>query len=245
MSKSFFLGANWKMYPPPEGALAPDSPYHDAPGAKVVIFPTTLHLLACHKAGLVCGAQCARPEQSGAFTGDTGMAMLKTEGIPFVLCGHSERRLHHGETDTMVAAQVRAAVALNIIPVVCIGETLEQRESGKTEEVLGRQIETIDPPSSAIIAYEPIWAISGGDPNKPAASTADAERAHRFIRSLLPPETRTATRILYGGSMKGSNALDLLMQPNIDGGLIGGASLKPKEFAMIVEAAKKAMSYES
>jgi len=239
MSKSFFLGANWKMHPIPKDALAPDSPYHDQPGVKVVVFPSLIHLLPCHKAGLICGAQCARPEQSGAFTGDTGMAMLEAEGIPFVLCGHSDRRRQHGETDEEISAQVRAAVALNITPVVCIGETLEQRESGKTEEVLRRQLETIQPPPSAIIAYEPIWAISGGDPNKPAASTADAENAHRFIRSLLPEASRAITRLLYGGSMKGSNALDLLMQPNIDGGLIGGASLKPKEFAMIVEAAEK------
>ncbi|MFA5799886.1 MAG: triose-phosphate isomerase [Candidatus Peribacteraceae bacterium] len=239
MSKSFFLGANWKMHGAPDGAFTPASAYRGAPQVDVVVFASFLDLLPCQQAGLRCGAQCARPEQSGTFTGDVSMAMLEATGIGFVLCGHSDRRLYHGETDAMVAAQARAAVALNITPVVCIGETLEQRESGKTEEVLRRQMETIQPPPSAILAYEPIWAISGGDPHKPAASTADAEHAHRFIRSLLPPETQTATRILYGGSMKGSNALDLLMQPNIDGGLVGGASLKPKEFAAIVEAAKK------
>jgi triosephosphate isomerase len=242
MSKSFFLGANWKMYPPPEGALAPDSPYHDTPGAKVVVFPTSLHLLGCHKAGLVCGAQCARPEQSGAFTGDIGMAMLKAENIPYVLCGHSERRTYsedtgkyHDETDQVIAAQVRTAVALNITPVVCIGETLDQRNAGKTEEVLGRQLETIDPPASAIIAYEPVWAIGTGMTPKPPEVVA----AHAFIRSRLRDR---AMYILYGGSMNPKNAAELLALDGVDGGLIGGASLKPKEFAVIVEAAKKAAS---
>lgn len=242
MSKSFFLGANWKMNPIPKDAFAPDSPYRDQPGVNIVVFPSPINLLTCHKAGLVCGAQCARPEKSGAFTGDTSMAMLRAEGIPFTLCGHSERRMYpgetgkyHTETDQAIAAQVRAAIALNITPVVCIGETLQERESGKTEEVLKRQIETIDPPSSAIIAYEPVWAIGTGEiPELP-----EVEDAHAFIRSLLRDK---AMRILYGGSMNAKNTADLLGLDGVDGGLIGGASIKPDEFAEIVKAARKAAS---
>lgn len=242
MKKKFFLGANWKMNATPAAALVAGSPYH-ATDPTVVVFPMVTEIEKCKKAGLTVGAQCGHAKASGAFTGDIPMQTLKDLGCTYVLCGHSERRQYHGETDDSVAEQVIAASTLGLIPILCIGEKADERAAGKTHDVLKRQLSCLLSHSQFsiinsqfLIAYEPVWAISGGDPNKPAATTEDAESAHRFIRSLLPKELQS-TPILYGGSMKASNAKELLAQPNIDGGLIGGASLKPEDFGTIVEAA--------
>jgi triosephosphate isomerase len=230
MPKTFFLGANWKMHTLPVGALHADSPYHGTKSATVVVFPTYLDLVTCRNAHLVCGAQFARAEDAGAFTGDISMAMLKALDISYVLCGHSERRRHYKETDLAIGSQAAAAAMLNIIPVVCIGETLAEREQGKTEAVLEKQLSGVCPPPSAIIAYEPVWAIGTGKTPSPK----EIQAVHRFIRTLLPDKKM---RILYGGSMTAKNAHAILHEPDVDGGLIGGASLDPKEFAAIVKAA--------
>lgn len=241
--KSFFLGANWKMNPIPAGALEKDSPYFSTGDPQVVVFPALLNMQSCIRLGnLIVGAQCGRAEDTGAFTGDVSMKHLQEFGVTYVLCGHSERRRYHGETDEMVGTQVASAIAHGLTPILCIGETAEEHGAGKTKEILKRQIEVVLKTQTSnlktlLIAYEPVWAISGGDPTKPAATAADAQEVHAYIRSLLPKELQSV-RILYGGSMKGSNAAELLKEPDIDGGLIGGASLKPQEFAAIITATR-------
>lgn len=244
MTKKLFLGANWKMNPPPQGALQSGTPYFSDGDPEIVVFPMFVDLQNCIESGqLIVGAQCGRAEPNGAFTGDVSMQSLKECGCFYVLCGHSDRRRYHHETDEEVGRQCIAAADSGLIPVLCIGETAEERATDNTKEVLQRQLSFLKEfhsssltAHSCLIAYEPVWAISGGDPNKPAAGTAEAQAVHQFIRSILPKELQ-ATRIIYGGSMKGSNAAELLAQPDIDGGLIGSASLQPQEFTQIVKAA--------
>ncbi len=230
------IAANWKMNPAPAGFDTKDSPYRTQKDVTVVVFPTYLDLAACLEAGLLTGPQFGHAEASGAHTGDCSLAMAKALGCTYALCGHSDRRRDHGETDAFVAAQAQMALRLRLIPIVCTGETAEERASGKAQETVRRQVEAV-PQGVTIIAYEPVWAISRGDPTKPAATVEEAQNMHHFIRSLLPA-SRKETAILYGGSMNGSNAAELLAQPDIDGGLVGGASLKPDEFAKIVAAAR-------
>jgi triosephosphate isomerase len=231
-----FIAANWKMNPPPNGFDTSDSPYRSTDIVDVAVFATFLDLPNCIRAKIPTGAQFARPEATGAFTGDVSMAMVKSAGCTYVLCGHSDRRRFHLESDTFIAEQATAALKTGLIPVVCIGETEEEHDAGKTKEVVTRQLKAI-PDGVTIIAYEPVWAISRGDPSKPAATPKDAQDIHALIRSLLPKSRQEQTRLLYGGSMKGSNAHELLSQPDIDGGLVGGASLKIDDFKKIVEAA--------
>jgi len=165
--------------------------------------------------------------------------MLKTLGCTHVLCGHSERRRYHGETDDMIAAQVSAALALGIIPVLCIGENADEQKLKTTEHVLKHQLSSVIGSQSSqltaqsfLIAYEPVWAIGTGTTPTPK----DVQTVHAFIRSLLP---NPKTRIIYGGSVTGQNAAEFFRQPDIDGVLVGGASLKPQEFAAIVAATNK------
>ena len=225
-----FVAANWKMNPPPQAWDVPDSPYREIPGVDVAVFPTALDLRACIDAGIVSGGQAGRPEPTGAFTGDVSMRMLKEAGCRYVLCGHSERRMHHGETDEMVGAQAAEALEAGLLPIVCVGETGDQREMGEAEETVRRQIEATGE-TDAIIAYEPVWAIGTGK----TATPADAQAMHAFIRGLLPAGRRESTRILYGGSVKPGNAAELIAQADIDGFLVGGASLLPSDFRAIID----------
>ncbi|PIR53114.1 triose-phosphate isomerase [Candidatus Peregrinibacteria bacterium CG10_big_fil_rev_8_21_14_0_10_49_10] len=238
MSRTLFLAANWKMHSAPEGTFDPESPYKIQDSVDVVVFSTFLDLAACLQVGIEAGPQYGHAEASGPHTGDVSLKMCADLGCTYALCGHSDRRQKHGETDDMVAAQVKAALALRLHPVVCIGEKEEERDAGKQQEVVRRQMSVLPLEQNITIAYEPIWAISRGDPNKPAASTQDAQEMHAFIRSLLPDATRETMRLLYGGSMKPENAKELLSQPDIDGGLIGGASLKPDAFREIITIAQ-------
>ena len=234
MTRKKFIGANWKMNPPPLSSLKKGSPYHHD---YVVVFPMATDIAACIDAGLTVGGQCGHPKDTGAFTGDIPMNTLKSFGCTHVLCGHSERRQYHGDTDTYIAEQVDAALKHGLIPILCIGETEEQREAGKTHDVLKKQLSAVLTNLSSklsaknfLIAYEPVWAIGSGKTPTPA----DVNNTHAFIRSLLPTDD---IRIMYGGSMNGGNAEDLLSQEHVDGGLPGGASLRPGEFQKIVEAA--------
>jgi triosephosphate isomerase len=215
----------------PAGFDAPDSPYRTRGDTDVLVFPAFVDLHRCIHAQLIAGGQCGRPEPAGAFTGDVGIAMLKAAGCRYVLCGHSERRRYHHETDKDVAMQAIAALEAGLHPIVCVGETKEDRRAGKEEDVVKRQLKEL--PGGITIAYEPVWAIGTGE----TATPKDAQQMHAFIRSRLNKEDREKTRILYGGSMNAANAKELLEQPDIDGGLIGGASLKPEEFARIVDIA--------
>jgi triosephosphate isomerase len=188
------------------------------------------------------GAQNVSEHEKGAFTGEVAPGMLKDIGCDYVIVGHSERRALYGETSAQVAAKFVAAQAAGITPILCVGETLEERESGATEKVVDEQLDAaleaagIDAFGAAVIAYEPVWAIGTGM----TATPEQAQDVHRHIRSRLETlnaDVAAGVQILYGGSMKGENAAGLLAQPDIDGGLIGGASLKAADFLAIAQAA--------
>jgi triosephosphate isomerase (TIM) len=190
--------------------------------------------------GVLLGAQNAYFEPKGAFTGEVSPAMLE-DLVDYVIVGHSERRHILGETDEVVAKKVRAVLAHGLRPILCVGETIEQRDAGDTDAVLTRQVRTalegLDALGGLVIAYEPVWAIGTGR----SASAADANAGNAAIRrelaELFGPDVAAATRIQYGGSVTAENAPELLGQPEVDGALVGGASLKAESFAAIVAAA--------
>jgi triosephosphate isomerase len=190
------------------------------------------------------GAQnLADQEKQGAFTGEVHGGMLRDVGCAFVIVGHSERRALYGESDDVVARKFSCAQASGLTPVLCVGETLQEREAGATESVVSRQLDAVLATAGAgvfrqaVIAYEPVWAIGTGK----TATPEQAQAVHAFIRGRLAAQDAkiaNSTRVLYGGSMKADNAADLLACPDIDGGLIGGASLKATEFLAICAAAQ-------
>ena len=188
------------------------------------------------------GAQNVSEHEKGAFTGEVAPGMLSDLGCKYVIVGHSERRALYGETSAQVAAKFQAAQAAGLTPILCVGETLEEREAGTTESVVVEQLDAvldvagIDALATAVIAYEPVWAIGTGM----TASPEQAQDVHRHIRGRLEAlnaDIAAGVQILYGGSMKGDNAAGLLAKPDIDGGLIGGASLKAEDFLAIAAAA--------
>ena len=187
------------------------------------------------------GAQDVSQHAAGAFTGELSTAMLKEFGIRYAIVGHSERRQYHGETDAVVALKTQCALAAGITPIVCVGETLAEREAGKTQEVVKRQLAAVVHTnghciSEIVLAYEPVWAIGTGL----TATPEQAQQVHALLRAQLHAATSQADRIhiLYGGSMSAANAAQLLAQADIDGGLVGGASLKAADFLAIVSAAQ-------
>ena len=191
------------------------------------------------------GAQNCHFEASGAYTGEVSVAMLKELGVKYVIIGHSERRAYYNETDFTVNKKVKAALEGGLTPIVCVGESLEQRELGVTEELISYQVKvalaglTESQVRRVVIAYEPIWAIGTG--KTATAEQAGAVCAHirAVIRDLYGARVARAVTIQYGGSMNPKNAAELLAQPDIDGGLIGGASLKPEQFVEIINAANQ------
>ena len=185
-------------------------------------------------------AQDVSQHEKGAYTGEVSATMLQDFGVRYALVGHSERRQYHGETDAVVAAKAQAALAKGITPIVCVGETLAERESGLTEQVVKRQLAAVihhvgHCVSELVVAYEPVWAIGTGQ----TASPGQAQAVHAVLRAQLTAATEHAARIplLYGGSMNAANAAQLLAQADIDGGLVGGASLKAADFLQIIAAA--------
>jgi triosephosphate isomerase len=208
----------------------------------LICFPATLisraaQILTGRKLG--CGAQDCHSEASGAHTGDISAEMLRDAGAHFVITGHSERRTDHGETDEMVHDKTRAAWRAGLVAIVCIGETEEERAAGQTNDVLSRQISGSVPEGATsentVVAYEPVWAIGTGR----TPTVEDVAEAHRHIRNQLSAklgEPASRMRLLYGGSVKPSNAGELLAVENVDGALVGGASLKAGDFLAIAEA---------
>lgn len=189
------------------------------------------------------GAQDVSAHVSGAFTGEVSAAMLREFAVRYAIVGHSERRQYHGETDTVVAEKAKQALAGGVTPIICVGETLAQREAGATADVVKRQLAAVIHAnghciSEIVVAYEPVWAIGTGR----TASPAQAQEVHALLRQQLHAATAHAAkvRVLYGGSMNAGNAAELLAQPDIDGGLIGGASLKAADFLAIVATAHAA-----
>lgn len=191
--------------------------------------------------GIDLGAQDISAHDSGAFTGEVSAAMLRDFGARYVIVGHSERRQYHGESDALVAVKAQRALAAGVTPIVCVGETLAEREAGHTEEVVKRQLAAVIHTnghciSEIVVAYEPVWAIGTGK----TASPEQAQQVHAVLRAQLKAATAHADKvhILYGGSMNAANAAQLLSQPDIDGGLVGGAALKAADFLTIIAAAR-------
>lgn len=216
--------------------------------AEVIVCPTFLALPSASKlldgSTVKLGAQNCHFEESGAFTGELSASMLKSVGVTHVIIGHSERRQYFNETNEMLAKKTTAAVHQGLVVLFCVGETLQERETGVHFEVIKSQISeglfhlTAKEMSQIVVAYEPVWAIGTGL----TASSDQAEEVHAFIRSLLNEkfgeEIAENTSILYGGSVKPDNATELFSQKNIDGGLIGGAALKARDFFDIIKAVK-------
>ena len=214
--------------------------------AEVLLCPASVHLSEVSRAIADCpavklGAQDVSIHDDGAYTGEISCAMLNDLGCDYVIVGHSERRQYHGESSELVAEKAQKVLDSGLIPIICVGETLEQREADETQTIIEQQIRAailklgIDTFDKAVIAYEPVWAIGTGK----TASPQQAQDVHAFIRSILASENAAIsekTQILYGGSVKPDNAQTLFGQQDIDGGLIGGAALKANDFLAIVQA---------
>jgi len=237
------IAGNWKMngLTEPSAALARAIRHGlgDA-AAEVLLCPPATQLAAVAAildgSGIVAGGQDCHFKQSGAHTGDISAEMLRDAGARYVILGHSERRQNHGETSEMVAAKVRAAVDAGLIPIVCCGETEAERTDGMQESVVGQQIAASLPPDfNGVVAYEPVWAIGTGR----VPTTADISMMHAFIRKELTRDLAEGAklRILYGGSVKPTNAADILSMPEVGGALVGGCSLVVEEFLAIIRAA--------
>lgn len=223
--------------------------YQDIPGVEVVIFPpfTALHSLYARfqGAGPELGAQNLHAQREGAYTGEIGAGMIRDTGAGWVLVGHSERRLYQQENEPLLATKIRAALQAGLRPVYCVGELLEERENGTHEATVSRQLREGIPPldpsewDRLVIAYEPVWAIGTGR----TATVGDAGAMHRFIRqeitSLSSASDPNGIPILYGGSVKPNNAGELFDCPDIDGVLVGGASLDPGSFQAILAEAQR------
>ncbi|AEW76317.1 triose-phosphate isomerase [Aggregatibacter actinomycetemcomitans] len=222
---------------------------HGVTGCNVAIAPPVMYLAEAEAAlvgsQIVLGAQNVDVNVKGAFTGDISTEMLKDFGAKYIIIGHSERRTYHKESDEFVAKKFGALKEAGLVPVLCIGESEAENEAGKTEEVCARQIDAVinllgvEAFNGAVIAYEPIWAIGTGK----SATPAQAQAVHAFIRGHIAKKSQAVADqviIQYGGSVNDANAAELFTQPDIDGALVGGASLKAPAFAVIVKAAAKA-----
>lgn len=245
--KKKLIAGNWKM----NGGLAANEALLRAmladigrPAADVAVCAPAPYLAQLQ--GLLAGtpldwgSQDLSAHEQGAYTGEVSATMLKDFGCRYAIVGHSERRQYHAETDAQVAAKAQRALAAGITPIVCVGETLAEREAEQTEEVVKRQLAAVihsvaHCTSEIVVAYEPVWAIGTGK----TATPEQAQQVHAVLRAQLAAATTQPerVRILYGGSMNAANAASLLSQPDIDGGLIGGASLKAPDFLQIVAAA--------
>jgi len=247
------IAGNWKMNKTPSEAVALVEEIKAAAGRETTVAVTVCPpFTALDRVGrllegttLALGAQNMSGEASGAFTGEVSAAMLRELFVTQVILGHSERRTLYGEKDEVINKKVLAALSASLKPILCVGETLQEREAGQTLIVVGAQLTAgLKGVGSAqaeqvVIAYEPVWAIGTGK----VATTAQAQEVHAFIRAelakLFGKATADKIRILYGGSMKPANASELLAQPDIDGGLIGGAALEAGPFLALVDAARK------
>jgi triosephosphate isomerase len=240
-----FIAGNWKMFK--TAAEAVDFVTNLKPQVAEVInreilvcppFPALAPVAeALRNSNIKLGAQNLFWEDEGAFTGEVSAPMLKAVGCQYVIIGHSERRQYFGETNETVNKKIFAALKHNLWPIVCIGETLEEREKNETFKVIEKQVQegfkNLDSSNwlQVTIAYEPVWAIGTGK----TATPKQAQEVHAFIRGLLPKEVASQVRILYGGSIKPENIKELMAQPDIDGGLVGGASLKVESLVKIIK----------
>ncbi len=245
------IAANWKMNKTAKEAVSFIKEFKKlvmgVKNAEILICPTFTILESVSKelkgTDIKLGAQNMHFEDSGAYTGEVSPIMLREIGCEYVILGHSERREFFNEDNSLINKKIVSALKNGLKPILCVGETFGQRTQGKTEEVLEDQLlsclQGITDMKNIAIAYEPVWAISRGNPNQKAATNADAEESHLFIRKILEGISSNgqakSARIIYGGSMKPENAEELLSMPNIDGGLVGNASLDAKSFAEVVK----------
>ena len=243
------IAGNWKMYKTtPEAVDTAQQLVElvaDSAGVDIMIAPVFTALdpvsRVVRNSRVAMGAQNLYWQKEGAYTGEISADMLVAAGCQYVIIGHSERRQYFGETDEAVNKKIRAAITANLIPVFCIGETESERESGNTFSVLDKQVKdglegkVVEDLGSLVIAYEPVWAIGTGK----TATSDQAQEAHKYIRSLIEGLFGTtlaeSVRILYGGSVKPANVSELMAMPDIDGALVGGASLDPESFSKIVK----------
>jgi triosephosphate isomerase len=227
------IAGNWKMYKGPAETRAFCAAFEPPAGVDVVIAPPYVSLAEAVVSGLTVYAQSVHWAAEGAYTGEISAPMLLEVGVAGAIIGHSERRQYFGETDETVARRAFAAAEAGLGVIACVGESEEERESGQTEFVLRVQVEAIKDAVGTherlVLAYEPVWAIGTGKTATPEL----AQEAHAFIKSLLPRP------VLYGGSVKPDTAAELLAQPDVDGALVGGASLDPKSFTAICDAASR------
>ncbi|MCL2844211.1 MAG: triose-phosphate isomerase [Chitinivibrionia bacterium] len=248
MSRKIFIAGNWKMNTTVEEAVelakSVVAECKDRGDVEVAVCPPYVNLSAVAQAikgsGIKLGAQDVHWEASGAFTGKISVAMLKSVGCEYVIVGHSEQRQYFGETDETVNKKAKATLAGGLKPIICVGELLEERENGFTEKVVEKQIIgaynglSKEEALNTVIAYEPVWAIGTGK----TATPEQAEEVHLFIRKqlekLYDKDLAAKLVIQYGGSMNPKNAKELLAKDNVDGGLIGGASLKAEQFKGVV-----------
>lgn len=243
------VAANWKMHGRKDGVRALAAALVQGagglPGVDLLVCPAFVHLDSLHAAfagtGIALGAQNLHQEDEGAYTGEVSGGMLRDAGCTHVLVGHSERRAYYAESDALVALKFGAALRAGLLPVLCVGETREEREAGQTGAVVGRQLQAVidahgvEAVCGATVAYEPVWAIGTGV----TATPEQAQEVHALIRDLLREQggNATLTRLLYGGSVKAANAAELFAQADIDGALVGGASLVADEFLAICRSA--------
>jgi triosephosphate isomerase (TIM) len=222
------IAGNWKMYKGPHETRAFLAGFRPPDGVDVVICPPYVALAAAVESGATVYAQNAHWERDGAYTGEISAPMLAEIGVRGSIVGHSERRQYFCETDETVHLRCEALLEAGLGVIACVGETEAEREAGKTEEVLRRQVSALPAHERLVIAYEPVWAIGTGR----TAAPRQAQEAHALIKSLH------ATQVLYGGSVKPDNAAELLAQPDVDGALVGGASLDPTSFLAICHSAR-------
>ena len=246
MSKKFEIAGNWKMNMTPKEVKAFMEEYRElapnAPNNVTICAPfTSIPALVkeARKSSIVVGAQNLHPAKNGTHTGEISADMLVAAKAKSVIIGHSERRAQFGETDEFINAKVQAALAAKLTSILCIGETLEEKEAGRTMEVLKKQfaggLAGIKNGKNICIAYEPVWAISGGDPSKPKpiATPEQIEEVHTLIKNMCVSQfgSKRDIPVLYGGSANDKNMHEIFTIPNVDGALIGGASLVPEKFA--------------
>ena len=226
------IAGNWKMFKGPAETRAFAAAFSAPEGVEAVVCPPFVSLAAAVESGLTVFAQNVHWEDEGAYTGEVSAPMLRELGVAGALVGHSERRQYFGESDETVARRAAHALAAGLRVIACVGELEEERELGRTEDVLTRQISVLQPHPALEVAYEPVWAIGTGR----TATPEQAQEAHAFVKSLLD------VPVLYGGSVKPENAEELLSQPDVDGALVGGASLDPDSFGSICRIAARIRS---
>jgi triosephosphate isomerase len=223
------IAGNWKMFKGPRATREFAGEFSPPDGVDAVVAPPYVSLAAAVETGLTTYAQNVHWAEEGAFTGEVSARMLVEVGVAGAIVGHSERRQLFGETDETVARRARAALEAGLAVIACVGELEEEREAGETEAVLRRQLSVLPDHDRLVVAYEPVWAIGTGRTATPEL----AQEAHAFIKSLLDRP------VLYGGSVKPDNAATLLAQPDVDGALVGGASLEVDSFEAICETAAR------